>query len=121
MIYQYDLEKIISKEHFLRKVQTVVDFGKVSRKYLELKTTVGRQGYGLEIGIKCLFLQFSYDLSDRGLEDRLRHDMSFRWFCGMSLDEQSPDHTFFARIRKTLGTKRIGQVFNPTSTTKLSK
>lgn len=111
MIYQYDLEKIISKEHYLRKVQMVVDFGKISRKYLELRTTVGRQGYGLEVGIKCLFLQFSYDLSDRGLEDRLRHDMAFRWFCGISLDGQTPDHTFFTRIRKTLGTKRIGQVF----------
>lgn len=37
--------------------------------------------------------------------------MSFRWFCGMSLDEQTPEHTFFARIRKAVGTKRIGQVF----------
>ena len=42
MIYQYDLEEIVSKENHLRKVQSVVNFGKISRKYLELKTTVGR-------------------------------------------------------------------------------
>lgn len=111
MIYQYDLDKIVAKEHYLRKVQLVVDFGKISQKYSELKTTVGRHGYGLEVGIKCLFLQFSYDLSDRALEDRLRYDISFKWFCGISLDGDSPDHTFFTRIRKALGTKRIGQVF----------
>ena len=61
--------------------------------------------------IKSLFLQFYYDLSDRELENRLRDDLAFRWFCNISLDNETPDHTFFSRIRTTLGTKRIGQVF----------
>lgn len=108
---KYDLDKIVQEDHVLRKIDSLISFQKISRKYIELKTTVGRQGYGLEVGIKSLFLQFYYDLSDRQLEERLRYDMALRWFCGMSLDENTPDHTFFCRIRKVLGTKRIGQVF----------
>lgn len=110
-IMKYDLNDLVRNDHQLRKVNTTVDFSKIARKYVELKTEVGRKGYGLDTGIKCLFLQFYYDLSDRELELRLRDDLSFRWFCGISLDEETPDHTFFCRIRTTLGAKRIGQVF----------
>ena len=110
-IMKYDLEAIVRQDHELRKVTHVVDFTKIARKYIELKTTVGRKGYGLDTGIKCLFLQFYYDLSDRELENRLRDDLGFRWFCGINLEDETPDHTFFCRIRTTLGTRRVGQVF----------
>lgn len=111
LIFSYDVEKIVSCGHELRNAAKVVDFVKIARKFVELRTTVGRRGYGLDVGIKCLFLQFFYDLSDRELESRLRHDMAFRWFCNMSLDEITPDHTFFCRVRQTMGPKRIGQAF----------
>lgn len=110
-IMKYDLDAIVRPDQELRKVNKTVDFAKIARKYIELKTEVGRKGYGLDTGIKCLFLQFYYDLSDRELENRLRYDIAFRWFCGINLDEETPDHTFFCRIRAALGTGRIGQVF----------
>jgi IS5 family transposase len=111
LIFSYDLEKIVAVDHELRKVAKTVDFTKIARKFIELRTTLGRKGYGLDVGIKCLFLQFFYDLSDREMENRLRHDMALRWFCGMKIDETTPDHTFFWRVRETLGTRRIGQAF----------
>ena len=111
LIFTYDLEKIVSVDHELRKVAKVVDFVKIARKFTELVSTLGRRGYGLDVGIKCLFLQFFYDLSDRQLESRLRHDMALRWFCGMTLDEATPDHTFFCRVRQDLGARRMGQAF----------
>ena len=107
----YDINVLVSADHELRKVNSTVDFVKIARKFIELKTALGRRGYGLEIGIKCLFLQFFYDLSDRQMEERLRHDLGFRWFCLIKLEEMTPDHTFFCRIRTTLGAKRIGQAF----------
>ena len=45
------------------------------------------------------------------MENRLRYDLAFRWFCGISLEEETPDHTFFCRIRTILGARRVGQVF----------
>lgn len=110
-IFKYDLNTLVRRDHELRKVTAVVDFGKIARKYIELRTLLGRKGYGLAVGIMCLFLQFYYDLSDREMENRLRDDLAFRWFCGFGLDDETPDHTFFCRIRTTLGARRIGQVF----------
>jgi transposase, IS5 family len=111
LIFNYDLEKIVRKDHELRKIAQTVDFLKIARKFVELKTTVGRRGYGLDVGIKCVFLQFFYDLSDREMENRLRDDLAFRWFCGMPLDDETPDHTFFCRVRDVLGARRMGQAF----------
>ena len=34
-----------------------------------------------------------------------------RWFCKFSLDEETPDHTYFCKLRKRLGTKRIADIF----------
>jgi IS5 family transposase len=65
----------------------------------------------LDVAIKCLFLQFYYDLSDREMEERLRYDMAFRWYVGLNLAEETPDHTFFCRVRTILGEERIGQMF----------
>ncbi len=110
-IMRYDLDAMVRPDQELRKVNETVDFTKIARKYVELKTDTGRKGYRLDTGIKCLFLQFYYDLSDRELENRLRYDIAFHWFCGIGLDNAFPDHTFFCWIRIALGTKRIGQVF----------
>ena len=50
-IMSYDLNALVRGDHELRKVNEVVDFTKIARKYIELKTTVGRRGYGLDVGI----------------------------------------------------------------------
>ena len=37
--------------------------------------------------------------------------MAYQWFCGFSAFEQTPDHSFFSRFRKQIGTKRLAKVF----------
>lgn len=108
---KYDLELLVKKDHVLRKAQTLVSFGAIAGDFKDLEKETGRPGHGVEIGIKSLFLQFFYDLSDREMEDGLRDNIAYRWFCGYALEEATPDHTFFCRIRNVLGTKRIGSVF----------
>lgn len=111
LFYNYDLEKIVRANHPLRDVARVVDFRHLAVQFWKVLKKLGRRGYGLDVGIKCLFLQFWYDLSDRELEDRLRDDNGFRWFCGFDFEEQTPDHTYFHRIRALLGAEKIGKIF----------
>ena len=77
----------------------------------DMKKEVGRHGYGLDVGLKCVFLQFLYDLSDRELERELRFNIAYKWFCGFSAFEQTPDHSYFGRFRKSIGTHRMGKIF----------
>lgn len=109
---KYDLDLLVRPDHKLRRVNDLVSFIIISKRFSNLAKKLGRNGYGIEIGIKCLFLQFFYDLSDRQLEERLCDDISFRWFCGFTIKEKTPDHTYFCRIRNLLGTKNIGRIFH---------
>ncbi len=98
--------------HDVDSIQTVLYLAGVDHLINhDLANSVGRQGYGVEVGIKALYLQFHYDLSDRELEDRLRFDLAFKWFCGFTAFGETPDHSFFGRFRKAMGTKRIGVLF----------
>ena len=110
--WNYDLNQLVVQGHELRKVETCISFEELLKGFKDLEKATGREGYGVEVGIRCLFLQFFKDLSDREMEERLRDDLSFRWFCGFTLDAKTPDHSFFGRMRQTLGTKRIGQMFD---------
>ncbi len=107
----YDLEKIVSQDHPLRKVAGVVKFHRLALKFSNLLKTLGRRGYGLDVGIKCIFLQFFYDLSDREMAERLQHDMAFRWFCGFKLEDVTPEHTYYSRVRTLLGAERVAKIF----------
>lgn len=110
-IFHYDLEKLVHAEHALRKIENIINFKHIANDFKVLKTDIGRNGYGIEVAVKSLFLQFYYDMSDRETEERLRHDMAFKWFCGFKIDDGTPDHTFFCRTRKILGTERIAKIF----------
>ena len=108
---QYDLNEIVSKDHELRKIDEMIPFSEIIKSFESKTKNVGRDGYGVVIGMKCLYLQFLYDLSDREMEERLRHDIAFRWFCKLSISDTTPDHTYFCRTRKSIGTKNIGFFF----------
>ena len=107
------LDAVIQAEHSLRKIKAIISFKSMVYRIKDIEEScVGRKGFGVEIALGCLFLQFFYDLSDREFEERLRYDMAMRWFLGLGVTSTTPDHTFLCRSRKAIGTKRMGQIFN---------
>lgn len=80
--YEIDLEEQVKGKHELWDIAQVVDLSRLTYRLKDLENSVGRSGYGLDVGLKCLYLQFHYDLSDRQMEMRLRFDIAFKWFCG---------------------------------------
>lgn len=109
--YDFDLRDQVKKKHELWEIEEAVGFKKLMYRFKDLDLGVGRNGFGVEVGIRALYLQFHYDLSDRELEKRLRFDIAFKWFCGFTAFGETPDHSFFCRFRKLMGTKRIGILF----------
>jgi IS5 family transposase len=62
----------------------------------------GRAAWPPVVLLKALILQSLYGLSDRELEEALCDRLSFRRFCGLSLEEGVPDHTVLCRFRNEL-------------------
>ena len=62
----------------------------------------GRAAYGPLLMFKALLLQSLYGLSDAQLEAALADRLSFRRFVGLSLEDDTPDHTTICRFRLRL-------------------
>ena len=80
-------------------------------------STLGANGIDVEKGVRALLIQFWENYSDREMEKAIRENLAVRWFCGFSLSEETPDYSYFSKLRKRIGTKRITvlfkQVINP--------
>jgi IS5 family transposase len=61
---------------------------------------------------KILLIQFWENYSDRETEKLLEENVAVKWFCGFGLTEKTPDHSYFGKLRKRLGTKNIADIFN---------
>jgi IS5 family transposase len=69
----------------------------------------GRPPYRALAMFKALLLQQWYGLSDPGLEEALSDRVSFRRFCGLSLEAATPDETTLCRFRLALADKGLGE------------
>lgn len=62
----------------------------------------GEAAYPALMMFQVLLLQRWYDLSDPEMEDALSDRLSFRAFCGLSLEDATPDHSTIWRFRERL-------------------
>lgn len=91
----YDL--VIPQEHILRKIKELVDFSFIYKE-LENKYCLnnGRNAKNPILLFKYLLLKYLYNLSDIGVVERSRYDLSFKFFIQMC-------HDTFHHFRRTSG------------------
>lgn len=103
--------KIINADHPFRKLNDIIDFGQVTLPLRDLYSDIGQIGVDVQKGIKALLVQFWEDYSDRQMEKAIKENLAIRWFCGFSLMEDTPDHTYFCKLRKRIGTQSLADLF----------
>lgn len=62
----------------------------------------GAPGYPPVVMFKIALLQQWYNLSDPAAEEAVRDRLSFRRFCGLPLDRETPDHSSIWRFRQAI-------------------
>lgn len=70
--------------------------------HLRDKESPGRPGYPVLVLFRAVLLQSLYGLSERELEEALGDRLSFKRFVGLSLEDETPDHTVLNRFRNQL-------------------
>ncbi len=108
---------IITPNHPFKRINDIIDFNKIAEPMRATYSTIGAQGIDVEKGIKALLIQFWEDYSDRNMEKALRENLAVKWFCGFGLTEATPDFSYFSKLRKRIGTKRIAAMFKEINTT----
>jgi hypothetical protein len=97
------IDELVASDHPYRSMLQVLDFGKLTRPLRELCSELGRGGYPIEQGFRCLLLQYVEDLSDRQMERCLRENLAAKLFCGFELLDQTPEFSCFSRLRSRIG------------------
>lgn len=87
----------------LERIAALIDWAPVEALVRRVRPgTTGRPPYRALAMVRALLLQQWYGLSDPGLEEALSDRVSFRRFCGLALEEPTPDETTLCRFRLAL-------------------
>lgn len=94
------LEDRVPQDHPLRPIRGMVDeaLTELSRKFDDIYGSEGRPSIAPERLLRALLLQMLYTVrSERMLMEQLDYNLLFRWFVGLSMNEEVWHPTVFTR------------------------
>jgi transposase, IS5 family len=87
----------------LDRLSELIDWSAIAEQLGALHSSrYGRKAYPPLVMLKALLLAQWHGLSDPALEAALADRLSFRRFCGLALDDATPDHVTISRFRAAL-------------------
>lgn len=104
--------RLIPADNPYRQINELLDFPKLVEPLRQLYSDLGQTGIDVEKGFRALLVQFWEDYSDRELEQCIRENMAVRWFSGFSLQDETPDHSYFGKLRDRIGATYLAEIFN---------
>ena len=99
------IDERIPAEHPMRALRGMVDplLQSMSKEFGRLYSDTGRPSIAPEYLLRATLVQILYSIrSERLLMEQLEYNMLFRWFVGMSMDEEIWDHSVFSKNRERL-------------------
>lgn len=113
--YYVSLERRISSEHLLRKVDAALDLSFVLPAVRRFYGRSGNVSLDPRTIVKMLLLLFLYDIrSERELMEQIAVRMDFLWFLGMDLETPVPNHSVLSKARTRWGGKVFEKLFAQT-------
>jgi len=98
-------EERIPEDHPLRKLRAMVDpmLKHMSAQFEKLYAENGRPSIPPEYLLRALLVQILYTIrSERLLMEQLEYNLLFRWFVGLSMDDEVWNHSVFSKNRDRL-------------------
>jgi transposase len=110
------LRDLIPDDHILVKVDKVLDLSwlddAVRHTYSE---GTGRASIPPEVAVRLMLAGFLLGIvHDRRLEREARVNVAIRWFAGLELEDEIPDHSSMTRIRGRWGEELFREIFTRT-------
>jgi len=109
----------VAKEHFLRKLNEVMDWDRFTGKllgYYKGQGEIGQAPYNPTIILKMLLLSYLWNVSERMVEVLANDSLSIGLFLGLGADEKAPDHStlslFKNRLINNAGLKAYEELFD---------
>lgn len=96
-----ELERLIPPDHILRKIDKVVDFSFVNSETESCYCpNNGRPSIPPELYFRMELIGYFFNIrSARKLVEDVRYNISYRWFCKLTINDNVPNHASLSRIK----------------------
>src|SRR5208283_5195902 len=99
-LYCFNLEEVVPEDDLVRAIAAVLDLSWVYGELAPCYSRFGRPSLDPALMIRMLIVGYVFAIrSERALCRDVRVNLAYRWFCGLSLEDQIPDHSAFSRAR----------------------
>src|ERR1700749_4627532 len=100
LFYEFSLERHVPAEHLLRAIDRFVELDGVRCELAPFYSEVGRPSIDPELMIRMLIVGYCSGIrSERRLCEEVHLNLAYRWFCGLGLEGEVPDHSTFSKNR----------------------
>lgn len=94
----YTIDELVSQDHLVRKLEDSIDFSFIYEKVNHLYSKVGRASVDPVILFKMLFINIVFGINSmRKTCDEAKHNLAYRWFLGLSIDESIPNYSTWSQ------------------------
>jgi transposase len=100
LFYSFRLDEAVPDDHPVRAVPAVLDLSWVHSELAPFYPKMGRPSIDPALMIRMLIIGYVFAIrSERAICRDLQVNLAYRWFCGLSIEDNIPDHSVFSRAR----------------------
>ena len=100
LFYYFRIEDQVPENHLLRLMDRHISFDFVREKLKDSYSDTGRPSIDPELLLRILLIGYLYGVtSERKLVEELQMHLAWRWFTGLSFDQEIPHHSTFSKNR----------------------
>ena len=100
LFYSFNLDEAVPDDHSVREIAAVLDLSWVHAELAPYYAQLGRPSIDPVLMIRMLIIGYVFAIrSERALCRDVQVNLAYRWFCGLSIEDQIPDHSAFSRAR----------------------
>jgi transposase len=99
------LEDFVPADHPLRPIRTLVNeaLSRLNGLFNTIYADTGRASIAPEKLLRAMLIQVLFSVrSERQLMEQVRYNLLYRWFIGLSIDDEVWDHSVFSKNRDRL-------------------
>ena len=100
LFYEFSLERHVPERHLLRSIDRFVELDDLRQELAPFYSEKGRPSIDPELLIRMLIVGYCFGIrSERRVCEEVHLNLAYRWFCGLGLNGEVPDHSTFSKNR----------------------
>jgi transposase len=92
LFYDFHLDDVVPADHLVRQIDAVLDLSWVHAELAPHYPSIGRPSIDPVLMIRVLIVGYVF-ASERAFYREVQVNLAYRWFCGLSIEDQVPDHS----------------------------